>query len=84
MEGCEDVRFKQCAVIELLSAEKFSPVNSHGLLQAVCGINVLMSAQSEVGYGNLSKKIGKQIRVRKQGRESQRLQLDGIQKLVQG
>jgi hypothetical protein len=54
MEGCEDVRFKECAVIELLSDEKFSPVNSHGLLQAVCGINVLKSAQSDDEYDNLT------------------------------
>ena len=29
MEGCEDVRFKQRAVIELLTAEKIPPIYIH-------------------------------------------------------
>jgi hypothetical protein len=52
MEGYEDARFKERAVIELLCDEKIPPIDSHGRMQAVCGINVLMSAQSDVGYGS--------------------------------
>jgi hypothetical protein len=64
-EGCEDVRFKECAVIESLCDEKIPPFDSHGRMQVVCGINMLMATQSDVGYGSLSKKLGKQICVRK-------------------
>jgi hypothetical protein len=35
MEACEDVQFKQRAVIEFLTAEKISPVDIHRLKQAV-------------------------------------------------
>jgi hypothetical protein len=57
MDGCEDVRFKECAVFELLWVEKIPPFNCHGRVQAVCGINVLRSAQSDGGYGSLSNKF---------------------------
>lgn len=79
MEGCEDVRdvwFTVCAVIKFLSAEKNSPIDSHRCMQAMFGINVLM----DIRYGSLSKKLGKQICVTKQGWESHWLQQDGIQK----
>ena len=64
--------------------EKIPPFDSHGRMQVVCGINMLMATQSDFGYGSLSKKLGKEICVRKQGRESQWLQQDGIKKLVKG
>ena len=37
MEEFSDVRFKQRAVIEFLTAEKAPPVEIHRLMQAVCG-----------------------------------------------
>jgi len=66
-EGCEDMQFKQCAVIEFLTAEKISPIDIHHHMQAVyrdkcvdvskvIGINVLMQAKLDVGYTSLNKK----------------------------
>jgi len=37
MEEISDVRFKQCAVIEFLTAEKVSPIEIHRRMQAVYG-----------------------------------------------
>jgi len=37
MEEFSDVRFKQRAVIELLTAEKVPPIEIHRRMQAVCG-----------------------------------------------
>ena len=37
MEACEDVQFKQRAVIGFLTAEKISPVYIHRRMQAVYG-----------------------------------------------
>ena len=37
MEEFSDVRFKQRAVIEFLTAEKVPPIEIHGRMQAVCG-----------------------------------------------
>jgi hypothetical protein len=54
MEGCETVRFKQLAVVDLLAAEKISPIVIHRRLQAGYGDIVLMSGQLEVRYGSLS------------------------------
>jgi hypothetical protein len=42
VEGCEDVQFKQCAIIELLTAEKYSAIDIHCHMQAGYGDNVLM------------------------------------------
>jgi hypothetical protein len=35
IKGCEDVRFKKCAIIELLTAEKIPPIDIHHRMQAV-------------------------------------------------
>ena len=37
MEEFSDVRFKERAVIEFLTAEKVPPIEIHGRMQAVCG-----------------------------------------------
>ena len=37
MEGCEYGWFKQCAIIQFLTAEKIPPINIHRHMQAVCG-----------------------------------------------
>jgi hypothetical protein len=37
MEGCEDMWFKQCAIIEFLTAEKILPIDIHCRMQAVYG-----------------------------------------------
>ena len=37
MEEFSDVRFKQCAVIEFLTAEKVPPIEIHRRMQAVYG-----------------------------------------------
>ena len=37
MEGCEDMQFKQSAVIEFFTVEKIPPINIHCHMQAVCG-----------------------------------------------
>ena len=37
MEELSDVRFKQCAVIEFLTAEKVPPIEIHRRMQAVFG-----------------------------------------------
>jgi len=42
MEGCEDMQFKHCAVIEFLTAEKIPAIDIRHRMQAVYGINVLM------------------------------------------
>ena len=42
MEDCEDVRFKQRAVIEFLTEEKILPIDIHCNVQAVYGDKVLM------------------------------------------
>ena len=70
-----DVRFKHDADIECLTAKKISPVDIHRRMQAVYGINVLMSAQLDIGYGILSKKEWrKPVCVTKKGQEGQWLQ----------
>jgi len=42
VEVCEDVQFKQCAIIELLTAEINSAIDIHCHLQAGYGDSVLM------------------------------------------
>ena len=37
MEDCSDVRFKQPAVIEFLTAKEVPPIEIHRRMQAVCG-----------------------------------------------
>ena len=37
IDGCEDVWFKQHAVIEFLTAENIPPINIHRYMQAVYG-----------------------------------------------
>ena len=37
MEACEDVQFKQRAIVEFLTTEKISPVDVHRRMQAVYG-----------------------------------------------
>jgi len=37
MEGCEDMQFKQNAIIEFLNVEKVPPINIHCHMQAVYG-----------------------------------------------
>jgi len=46
MESCEDVWFKQRAVIKLLNAEKIPPIDIHCHVQAGYGDNVMMSAKT--------------------------------------
>jgi hypothetical protein len=36
-EGCEDVRFKQRAITEFLTAEKIPPLDIHRRMEAVYG-----------------------------------------------
>jgi hypothetical protein len=68
LEGCEDVQFKHCAIIEFLTAGIISAIDIHCCMQAGYGDNVLMQGQSDVGYGSLGKKKGrKQVCVTKQG-----------------
>jgi hypothetical protein len=42
VEGCEYAQLKQCAVIEFLTAEKMSAIDSHCRVHAGYGDNVLM------------------------------------------
>jgi hypothetical protein len=42
MEGFEVMQFKQCAVIEFLTANKIPAIDIHHRMQEVYGINVLM------------------------------------------
>jgi len=35
MEGCEDVWFKQCAIIQFFTGEKIPPTDIHRRMQAV-------------------------------------------------
>jgi hypothetical protein len=42
MEGCEDMQFKQCTVVEVLTLEKIPAIDIHHHMQAVYGVNVLM------------------------------------------
>ena len=68
MEEFSDVRFKQRAVIELLTAEKVSPIEIHRRLQAVYGDQcvdvstvrrwVSRFKDGELGQVDLSDKIG--------------------------
>jgi hypothetical protein len=37
MEGCEDMQFRQHAVIEFLTVEKIPPIDVHCCMQAVYG-----------------------------------------------
>jgi len=71
MDGCENMRFKQRAVIEFLTAEKIPPNNIHHHTQAVYG-DKHVDVSRDIRYGRLSKKKwGKQVRMTKQGRKSQ-------------
>ena len=42
MEEFPDIQFKQCAVIEFLTAGKVPPIEIHRRMQAVYGGSVLM------------------------------------------
>jgi hypothetical protein len=65
MEGCEDGRFKQCAIIQFWTAVKIPPIDNHCHMQAVCGdkcvyVNtfrlwVWQSKQEEVGEASCDK-----------------------------
>jgi hypothetical protein len=60
-EDCEDMQFKQCAVIKFLTAEKIPPINIHHHMQAVYG-DKYADVRRDTGYGRLSKKKwGKQV-----------------------
>ena len=82
MEEFSDVRFKQRAVIEFLTAGKVPPIESHRRMQAVCGNQfidvstvrrwVRRFKDGELGQANLSDKT-----------RSGRLVTDGFKKLVQ-
>ena len=66
MEEFSDVRFKQRAVIELLTAEKVPPNEIHRRMQAVYGIGVFMWVQKDGGQGGSKmENWGKQIWVTK-------------------
>jgi len=54
-DGCENMRFKQCAVIEFLTAEKIPPINIHLHMQAVYGDKYVDVSRGN-GYGRLSEK----------------------------
>jgi hypothetical protein len=61
MDGCENVRFKLCAVIEFSTPEEIPPINIHHHLQAVHG-DKYVDVSRDIGYGRLSKKKwGKQV-----------------------
>jgi len=71
MEDCEDVRFKQSAVIEFLIAEKKSFDRIHRRMHTVYG-NKCVDVSTDVGYGGLSKMCwGKQVCVTKHCRGGQ-------------
>jgi DNA-binding transcriptional ArsR family regulator len=61
MDGCENMQFKQCAVIKFLRAEKIPPINIRHHMQAVYG-DKYVDVRRDTGYGRLSKKKwGKQV-----------------------
>jgi hypothetical protein len=79
LEGCEDARFKQRAVIEFLTAEKIPPIEIHRRMQTVYGDKCVDVSTVSVGYGRLSKKEWGT----KWFREKENVFLkDGIQNLV--
>jgi len=55
MQGCEDTRLKQCAVIEFLTAEKIPPIDIHCQMQAVYG-DKCVDVSTDIGYSSFSKK----------------------------
>lgn len=57
MDSCENIRFKQCAVIKFLNAEKIRPINIHLHMQAVYGDKYVYVSR-DIGYGRLSEKHG--------------------------
>jgi hypothetical protein len=61
MDSCENMQFKQCAVIEFLTTEKIQPINIHHHIQAAYG-DKHVEVSRDIGYGRLSKeKCGKQV-----------------------
>ena len=67
MQGCEDMRLKQRAVIEFLTAETILPIDIHRHMQAVYG-DKCVDVSTDIGYSSFSKKKwGKQVSLTKQG-----------------
>jgi hypothetical protein len=66
MEGCEDMHFKQYAIIEFLTVEKIPPIDIHCHMQVVCG-DKCVDVSTDIGYSSLSKKLGKQVCVTRVG-----------------
>ena len=55
MQGCEDMRFKQRAVIEFLTTEKIPPIDIHRHMQAVY-VDKCVHVSTDIGYSSFSKK----------------------------
>jgi len=90
MEGFSDVRFKQRAVIEFLTADKVPPIEIHRRMQAVYGDQCVDEStvrrwvrrfiDEELGQADLSDKTrsGRPVTA------SDHLQQDSVEELIRG
>jgi len=81
MEEFSDERFKQCAVIEFLTAEKVPPIETHTRMQAIYG-DQCVDVSTVKTLGKAAEEV--KLEVRKWfEKQNTNFFKDGFQKLVQ-